>query len=225
MSSKNAKRELFVHFASIAKALGNEHRLELLEHLGQGERSVETLADRTALPVANVSQHLQQLRRAGLVETRRHGKRMLYRLADDSVVRLISALQGIAERNLAAVKEVVRVSFRARDELEPVSREQLARRMRRGLVTVLDVRPEDEFALGHLPGAMNIPLPELNRRLAELPKRQEIVAYCRGPYCVLSYLAIEALRKRGFQVRRLEAGYPEWRAAGLPVEQPPVTNQ
>jgi rhodanese-related sulfurtransferase/predicted transcriptional regulator len=221
MSSKNPKRELFSLFATIAKALGNEHRLELLEHLGQGERSVERLAERTGLPVANVSQHLQQLRRAGLVEARREGKHVLYRLTDDAVVTLISALQRIAERNLAAVKEVVRGYFRARDELEPVSREQLLQRMRKGLVTVVDVRPDDEFVLGHLPGAVNIPLSELNRRLAELPKRQEIIAYCRGPYCVLSFLAIEALRKRGFKARRLEAGYPEWKAAGLPVEDRP----
>lgn len=218
MSNQNPKRELFALFATIAKGLGNEHRLELLEHLGQGERSVETLADRTGLPVANASQHLQQLRRAGLVDTRRDGKHVFYRLADDAVVTLISALQRIAERNLAAVKEMVRDSFHARDELEPVSRAELRQRMRKGLVTVLDVRPEDEFALGHLPGAVNIPLPELNQRLGNLPKRQEIVAYCRGPYCVLSFLAIEALRKRGFKVRRLEAGYPEWKAAGLPVE-------
>ena len=218
MSNQNPKRELFALFATIAKGLGNEHRLELLEHLGQGERSVETLADRTGLPVANASQHLQQLRRAGLVDTRRDGKHVFYRLADDAVVTLISALQQIAERNLAAVKEMVRDSFHARDELEPVSRAELRQRMRKGLVTVLDVRPEDEFALGHLPRAVNIPLPELNQRLGNLPKRQEIVAYCRGPYCVLSFLAIEALRKRGFKVRRLEAGYPEWKAAGLPVE-------
>ena len=218
MSSQNPKRELFGLFATVAKALGNEHRLELLEHLGQGERSVEKLSERTRLPVANVSQHLQQLRRAGLVDTRRDGKHVFYRLADDAVVTLISALQRIAERNIAAVREVVTASFRAHDELEPVSQEELRQRMRKGLVTVLDVRPQDEFALGHLPGAVNIPLPELKRHLAELPKRQEIVAYCRGPYCVLSFLAIEVLRKRGFKVRRLEAGYPEWKAAGLPVE-------
>lgn len=221
VSSRNPKRELYGLFAAVARALGNEHRLELLEHLGQGERSVETLAERTGLPVANVSQHLQRLRRAGLVEARRDGKRVLYRLADDAVVTLISSLQRIAERNVAAVRELVTASFRARDELEPLSRDDLRRRMRKGLVSVLDVRPEDEFALGHLPGAVNVPLPELKRRLAVLPRRREIVAYCRGPYCVLSFLAIDVLRKRGFEARRLEAGYPEWKAAGLPVEAAP----
>jgi rhodanese-related sulfurtransferase/DNA-binding HxlR family transcriptional regulator len=220
MSSKSPKRELFGHFAAIAKALGHEHRLELLEHLGQGERSVETLADRTGISIANTSQHLQYLRRAGLLDSRREGKHVLYRLADDAVVTLISALQRLAERNLAEVEKVVAAYFHARDNLEPVSRQELLQRMRKRLITVLDVRPEDEFALGHLPGALNIPVSELEQRLGELRKSHEIVAYCRGAYCVLSYQAVEALRRRGFKVRRLEEGYPEWRAAGLPVEQP-----
>ena len=218
MSSANPKQALFVQFASVAKALAHEHRLELIEHLGQGERSVERLAELSGLSIANASQHLQQLRRAGLVASRRDGKHVLYRLADDAVVTLLAALRGIAERTVGEVEKVVAGYFRKRDEMEPVSRKELVRRLKDGSVTVLDVRPEDEFALGHLPGAINIPLKELEKRLAELPKRREVVAYCRGPYCVLSFEAVAALRQRGFKVRRLEDGLPEWRAAGLPIE-------
>ena len=149
---------------------------------------------------------------------RRDGKRVLYRLADDAVVTLLAALRSIAERTLGEVEKVVGGYFRKRDKMEPVSRKELVRRLKDGAVTLLDVRPEDEFALGHLPGAINIPLKEIEKRLAELPKRREVVAYCRGPYCVLSFEAVAALRERGFKVRRLEDGLPEWRAAGLPIE-------
>jgi rhodanese-related sulfurtransferase len=184
----------------------------------QGEHSVDTLAARADLSVANASQHLQRLRRAGLATARRDGKRVLYQLTDDAVVTLLGVLSRVAERNVAEVERVVASYFRERDALEPVSRAELLERMRDGLVTVLDVRPSDEYALAHLPGAVNIPLSELERRLAELPRRTEIVAYCRGPYCVLSFEAVAALRARGFEARRLEDGLPEWRAAGLPVD-------
>ena len=217
MSRPNPKQALFAQFATVAKALGHAHRLELLEQLAQGERSVEVLAQRTGLSVANASQHLQHMRRAGLVSARRAGKFVHYRLADDAVLDLLAALRRLAERNVAEVERVVRSYFHDRDGLEPVSREELLQRLRVGAVTVLDVRPGDEFALGHLPGAVNIPLPALEARLSELDPSQEIVAYCRGPYCVLSYEAVAALRARGFKVRRLEDGFPEWRAAGLPV--------
>jgi ArsR family transcriptional regulator len=217
MSRPNPKQALFAQFAAVAKALGHAHRLELLEQLAQGERSVEVLAQRTGLSIANASQHLQHMRRAGMVSARRDGKFVYYRLADDAVLDLLAVLRRIAERNVAEVERVVRSYFHDRDGLEPVSRAELLQRLRAGTVTVLDVRPDDEFALGHLPGAMNIPLPALEARLAELDPSQEIVAYCRGPYCVLSYEAVAALRARGFRVRRLEDGFPEWRAAGLPV--------
>lgn len=220
MSSANPKQALFIQFASVAKALAHEHRLELIEHLGQGERSVERLAGLSGISIANASQHLQQMRRAGLLASRRDGKRVLYRLADDAVVALLSALRSIAERSLGEVEKVVAGYFRQRDDMEAVSRADLVRRMKNGSVTLLDVRPEDEFALGHLPGAVNIPLKELEKRLAELPRRREVVAYCRGPYCVLAFEAVAALRQRGFAVRRLEDGLPEWRAAGLPVTAP-----
>jgi ArsR family transcriptional regulator len=217
MSIRNPKLALFAQFASVSKSLGHPHRLELLEQLAQGERTVEILADRTGLSIANTSQHLQQMRRAGLVTNRRDGKFVFYQLADDSVLSLLAALRTIAERNLAEVERIVRSYFDDRDSLEAVSRDELLSRSRAGTVTILDVRPEDEFALGHLPGAVNIPLRALERRLSELDPSKEIVAYCRGPYCVLSYEAVAALRKRGFTARRLEDGLPEWRAAGLTV--------
>jgi ArsR family transcriptional regulator len=217
MSSKGPKQALFAQFAAVAKTLGHTHRLELLEQLAQGERSVEVLAQRTGLSIANASQHLQHMRRAGVVANRRDGKFVYYRLADDAVLDLLAALRRIAERNVGEVERLVRTYFHDRDALEPVSREELLQRSVAGVVTILDVRPEDEFALGHLAGAINIPLRALEARLSELDPSQEIVAYCRGPYCVLSYEAVAALRERGFKVRRLEDGFPEWRAAGLPV--------
>lgn len=212
------KQALYGEFALVARALGSPHRLEMLEHLAQGERGVEALAERVGLTVANASQHLQQLRRAGLVMSRREGKFVLYRLADDSVLDVMAALSDVAERNLAEVDRIRRAYFDARDDMEPVSRDELLARMRDGLVTVLDVRPEDEYATGHLPGAVNVPLGELEQRLSNLDPEQEFVAYCRGPWCVLSFEAVAALRVRGFKVRRLEDGLPEWRAAGLAVE-------
>ena len=212
------KQAMFEAFASVARGLGHPHRLEILEHLGQGERGVEALSERAGMSLANASQHLQQLKRAGLVASRRDGKFVLYRLADDNVLRLLGSLRQVAERNLAEVDRIVRSYFAQRDSMEPVSRAELLERTRKGLVTVLDVRPADEFASGHLPGAVNIPLSELEARLAQLDPGQEIVAYCRSTYCVLSFEAVAALRRRGFNVRRLEDGYPEWRAAGLSVE-------
>ena len=218
MSSESPKQALFAQFAAVAKAVAHPHRLELLEQLAQGARSVEVLADRTRVSVANASQHLQHLRRAGLIAARRDGKFVFYRLADDAVLGLLTSLRRIAELQSAEVERVVRSYFDDRDSLEAVSRPDLMDRLRAGIVTVLDVRPEDEFALGHLPGAINLPLSELEKRLVDLDPDQEIVAYCRGPYCVLSYEAVAMLRARGFKVRRLEDGLPEWRAAGLPVE-------
>lgn len=212
------KRRLFAQFAAVARALGHEHRLELLEVLAQGDRSVEALAARSGQSSANTSQHLQQLRRAGLVETRRVGKHVVYRLKDAAVLSLMAALRQVAERNLAEVQQIIAVYFSARDSLDAVSREELLARLGSDGVTLFDVRPEDEFAAGHLPGALSVPLDRLEEVIAGLPRDREIVAYCRGPYCVLSFEAVEALRRHGFRARRLEDGLPEWRAAGLPVE-------
>src|SRR5882762_7710745 len=213
----NPKVEIFEQFAALARGLGQANRMELLEHAAQGERSVERLARLTGLFVANASQHLQVLRRAGFVRSRRVGKRMLYRLGDGPVVELLGALRRYAEHGCAEVRGIVSAYFNRLDSLEPVSREALLERLDDGSVLLLDVRPEDEFALGHLPGALNIPFADLERRLAELPKDTQIVAYCRGPYCVLSFEAVAALRAKGYDVRRLEEGFPEWKAAGLPL--------
>jgi rhodanese-related sulfurtransferase/DNA-binding transcriptional ArsR family regulator len=223
MSSVGPKQKVFASLAAIAQALGHAHRLEILEHLGQGGRSVEDLATRTGLTLANCSRHLQLLRRAALVEGRRDGKRVFYRLAgDDVVIGLLAALSRVGERNSAEIARVMASYFRARDEFQPVSRGELLDRLRCGAATVLDLRPEDEFANGHLPGALNIPLSQLERRLAELPPEQEVVAYCRGPWCVLSFEAVALLRQRGYRARRLEDGFPEWKTAGLPTSQSPA---
>jgi rhodanese-related sulfurtransferase/DNA-binding transcriptional ArsR family regulator len=219
MSTTRPKQAIYNALAEIAQALGHTHRLQLLELLAQGERSVEELSDRSQLTFANTSRHLQLLRRARLVETERRGKNVFYSLAGDTeVVALMKALGRVGERNLAEIERVMNDYFNARDALEPVSRAELLSRLEDGLITVLDVRPEDEFALGHLPSAVNIPLDELEQRFSELPGEREVVAYCRGPYCVFSFEAVAVLRARGYRVRRLEDGYPEWKAAGLPIE-------
>jgi ArsR family transcriptional regulator len=218
MSSQNPKVAVFAGFAEVAKALGHVHRLEILELLAQGERSVEALAERAGLSIANASQHLRLMRQAGLLASHRSSKHILYRLSDPAVLDLVAALHRVAERNLAEVREVIIGYFKKRDALEPISRRELARRLKDGLVKVLDVRPEDEYVAGHLPNAINIPLRELSRRLREIPKSHEIVAYCRGAYCVLAFEAVAVLRERGFRIRRLEDGFPEWKAAGLPIE-------
>lgn len=218
MSSTGPRQAIYEKLAEVAQALGHSHRLELLEHLAQGMRSVEELSARAHLTFANTSRHLQILRRARLVETERRGKHVLYQLAGDAeVVTLIKALGRVGERNVAEIGRIVTDYFEARDALEPISRDELVARLRKGRVTILDVRPEDEYTLGHLPGALNVPFAELERRLKELPTNREVIAYCRGPYCVLSFEAVAKLRKRGYRIRRLEDGYPEWKAAGLPV--------
>jgi rhodanese-related sulfurtransferase/DNA-binding transcriptional ArsR family regulator len=217
MSTRNPKLALLAQFAAVAKCLAHPHRLELLEQLAQGERSVEVLADRARLSIANASQHLQQMKRVGLLINRREGKFVYYQLVDDTILDLLAALRRIAERNVAEVERIIRSYFNNRDGLEAISRAELLQRSRAGEVIVLDVRPEDEFALGHLPRAISVPLRNLEMRLAEFDPNQEIIAYCRGPYCVLSYEAVAVLRARGFKARRLEDGLPEWRAAGLPV--------
>lgn len=218
MSSGNPKRAVLAGFAEVAKAFAHGHRLEILEQLAQGERSVEAVAERVGLSTANASQHLRLMRAAGLLASRRDGKRILYGLSDPAVLEALAALHKVAERNSAQVRDVIGSYFNARDALEPVSRKELTRRLKDDLVTVLDVRPPDEYAAGHLPKAVNIPLRELSRRLQEIPRGREVVAYCRGPYCVLAFEAVALLRGRGFKIRRLEDGYPEWKAAGLPVE-------
>lgn len=219
MSRSTLKSALLAQFARVGKALSSAGRLELLELLAQSERRVDTLAALTGMSVANTSQHLQQLRQAGLIIGRKEGLSVFYRLAGDDVVRLLGALTVVGEAHLADVEKLVRTYLSQKDDLEPVPAEELLDRARRGLVTVLDVRPAEEFAAGHVPGAVNIPIDELARRLAELPKRKEIVAYCRGPFCLMAYDAVLLLRNKGRKARRLQDGLPEWRSAGLPVSQ------
>jgi rhodanese-related sulfurtransferase/DNA-binding HxlR family transcriptional regulator len=218
MSTYNFKHDLFNQFARVAKAMGNGYRLELLELLAQGERSVDALAQVSGLSIANASQHLQQLRQAGLVANRKQGQKVFYRLNGEDVTALLASLREVAERHLADVDRLIGDYLTVKDSLEPLPAKQLLERIRDGLVTVLDVRPNEEYRAGHLPNAINIPLQELEQRLNEIDPSQEIVAYCRGPHCVLAYDAVARLRERGIEARRLAGGLPEWRLEGLPVE-------
>jgi rhodanese-related sulfurtransferase/predicted transcriptional regulator len=216
-SHRAFKDPLFDQFARIGKAVANPHRLELLDLLAQGERRVEDLAAETALSVANASQHLQALRQAGLVETRRAGTSIYYRLADDRVFRLWQAIREVGEARLAEIDRLTQTFLTDRAQLEAVDANTLLRRLDEGDVVVIDVRPEQEFRAGHIPAARSIPIAELETRLDEVPRDREIVAYCRGPYCVFSDEAVALLRAHGYDARRLDVGLPDWRSAGLPV--------
>ncbi len=215
-----SRQDLLDTLAQVGKALGSGHRLALLERLAQSQAPVETLANTTELTVGNASAHLQQLRKAGLVTATRSGKQIIYRLTDERIVTVMSLLRDVAETNLAEMERLVSRLFGSDDpggSLEAVSRDDLLTGVREGSVALLDVRPREEFQAGHLPDAINIPLDELDTMLDALPRNREIVAYCRGPYCVMSHEAVERLRSLGFQVRRFDEGFPEWKAAGLPV--------
>jgi len=211
------KNVLYEQFARIGKALSNGHRLELLEVLAQGEHSVEVLAQETGMPVANASQHLQVLRSAQLVEVRREGVYLYYRLADEQVFTLWQTMRQVGERRLAEVERIVQTYLHDRSLLQPISATELIQRLSAGNIILLDVRPAEEYAAGHLPDAISIPVSDLHLRLPELAREKEIVAYCRGPYCVFADEALTVLRANGYQARRLEQGPPEWRALGLPV--------
>jgi rhodanese-related sulfurtransferase/DNA-binding transcriptional ArsR family regulator len=216
--SRGAKAALFDEFARLAQALANGRRLEMVDVLANGERTVERLASETSLSVANASQHLQVLRGVGLVRRRRDGTRIHYELRDPEVFDLWRNLRNVAAQQRAEVGQLADAYLGARDSLEPVTRAELLRRLKRGDdLVVLDVRPSEEFAAGHLPPAISIPLPELRRRLRELPRDKEVVAYCRGPYCAFAHKAVRVLQQAGVRARRLEDGLPEWKAAGLPV--------
>jgi len=217
-SDAEHKARLYAAIGRVALALGSGARLQLLEFVAQGERGVDALAAMTGLSVANTSKHLQALRQAGLVSARKEGLRVFYSIAGSDVAALLSALREVSEHRVADVEQLVRLWLAHRDEMEAVPATELLERAKKGLVTVLDVRPPEEYAAGHLPGAINVPVEKLERYLSKLPKRKEVVAYCRGPYCLMSFDAVEMLRKRGLKARRLENGFPEWRAAGLPVE-------
>jgi len=218
MSSDLAKERLYRAIGRVAAALGNAGRLQILEFVAQGERSVDALATMSGLSVANTSKHLQALRQAGLVNARKEGLRVYYSLAGDDVSLLLTSLREVAEHRAADVDKLLQAWLGHRDELDPVPAREVLARLKNGLVTVLDVRPAEEFAAGHLPGAINVPVDKLETYLSKLPKRKEVIAYCRGPYCLMSFEAVEKLRKRGFKAKRLADGFPEWRAAGLPVK-------
>jgi rhodanese-related sulfurtransferase/DNA-binding transcriptional ArsR family regulator len=212
------KDRLYGQLARVGKALANPHRLELLELLAQGERSVDSLASETSMSIASTSQHLQALREGGLVESRKQGLFVHYRLADPSVFELTRALRVVAETRLAEVERAVREHFGDRSEPEPVAMNQLLERARSGNVVIVDTRPANEYAAGHIAGAISVPIDELQERLKQLPKSKEYVAYCRGPYCAYADRAVELLRAHGRRARRLDQGFPEWKAAGLPTE-------
>lgn len=218
MTKVDISAALFTDLAELARSLGHAHRLMLLEHIAQGERPVERLAELTNLTIANTSQHLQHLRRAGFVETRREGKRVFYRLGSGPIEPILAALRTYAERARAEMRELVTDPANVGGRHDSISRDDLIERLGSGTITLLDVRSAEEYALGHLPGALNIPADQLELRLSELPPGHEIVAYCRGPYCVLSTTAAALLADMGFRARRLAAGFPDWKAAGLSVE-------
>jgi rhodanese-related sulfurtransferase/DNA-binding transcriptional ArsR family regulator len=217
VEGREAKDRLYEAFAGTAKALASPKRIELAELMAQGEHTVEALAQATGMSVTNTSAHLQVLARSRLVAARKQGTKVFYRLAGDDVAAFVAALRDLARSRLAEVDQVVRDYFTARDALEPLTREELVARTGRGKVVILDVRPAAEFIAGHIPGAWSVPLDQLDAALARLPRRAEIVAYCRGPYCVLAPQAVERLRAKGYTARRLADGLPEWRLAGLPV--------
>ena len=215
----NFKHTLFEQFARIGKVLSNANRLELLEYLAQGERSVDALARVSGLSVANTSQHLQQLRQAGLIAFRKDGKTVFYRISDTDVLDLVDRLRRVAERHLAEVDQLVNRYLTVKDDLEPLPAEELLSRARAGLVTVIDVRPREEYSAGHVPGAISVPLSELEQQLRDFDRAKEVIAYCRGPYCILAFEAVARLRRKGVSARRLQDGFPEWQLAGLPIEE------
>ena len=217
MPHRDLKDPLYEQFARIGHAVGSPRRIELLDLLAQGEKTVELLAEQSAMTVKNASAHLRVLRQARLVETRREGTFVHYRPAGDDVVDLLRGLQSVARNRLAEVERVTSLYLTRRDQLEPVGRDELRRLVHEGLVTVLDARPRAEYEAGHIPGALSVPVAELERRLSEIPRDQEVIAYCRGPYCVYSLEAVTLLRERGYRARRAEDGLPEWRRDGLPV--------
>ena len=218
MKGREFKDAVFQQFARVAAAFASPKRIEIIDVLAQGERNVETLASETGLSIANTSRHLQVLKASGLVAFRKEGLQVFYRLAEPKVLEGYRALRELAEKRLAEVDRLVRDFFGGVDGMEPVGRSELLKRARKGEAVVVDVRPREEFAAGHITGALSIPLSMLEKRLSEIPAERVVVAYCRGPYCVLAAEAVKLLRRRGYRAFRLREGYPEWRDGGLPVE-------
>ncbi|MFQ5706893.1 MAG: ArsR/SmtB family transcription factor [bacterium] len=219
MTGREFKDTVFEQFAKIAHAFSSPKRLEIIDILAQGERDVDSLSKQVQMTVANTSRHLQTLKAARLVENRKAGVQVIYRLADSEVLNCYKHLQVLAEKRSTEIREVVRLFFEKRDGMEPISKDELSKRIEEDGVIVLDVRPAEEYAKGHIPGALSIPLSQLKKRLDEIPQNREVVAYCRGPYCVLSAEAMKILRDAGYEAVRLKEGLPEWKEAGLPVEE------
>jgi rhodanese-related sulfurtransferase/DNA-binding transcriptional ArsR family regulator len=217
MSHREFKDALYTQFARIGHAISSPKRIELLDLLSQGEKGVEQLAEHTSTPIKNTSAHLRVLRQARLVETRKRGTHVLYRLADGDVDRFLRAFQALSQDRLAEVERVTKLFLHSQDTLEPVTRTELQRRLKEGSATIIDVRPRDEYEAGHIPGALSMPVDDVQRRMRELPKSREVIAYCRGPYCLYSLDAVTLLRKHGYRARRADEGMPDWRAKGLPV--------
>ena len=215
---RNFKDGIYVQFARIGHALSSPKRMELLDLLAQGEKTVELLAEQSATPIKNTSAHLRVLRQANLVERRGQGTYVFYRLADDDVLRVLRAIEALGHRRFADVQQMVQLYMNQRDQLDPVTSKELHKLMKDGSVVVVDVRPAEEFKAGHIPGALSIPVPELKRRMQEIPKNREVIAYCRGHYCVYSLDAVTLLRRNGYRARRAAEGLPDWRVSGLPVE-------
>jgi rhodanese-related sulfurtransferase/DNA-binding transcriptional ArsR family regulator len=217
MSHREFKDILYAQFARIGHALSSPKRIELLDLLSQGEKGVEQLAEHAGTPLKNTSAHLRVLRQARLVETRKRGTHVLYRLADGDVDRFLRAFQALSQNRLAEVERVTKLFLHSQDPLEPVTRSELQQRVKQGAATIIDVRPRDEYEAGHIPGALSMPVDEVQRRMRELPKGREVIAYCRGPYCLYSLDAVTLLRKHGYRARRADEGMPDWRAEGLPI--------
>ncbi|OGC00791.1 ArsR family transcriptional regulator [candidate division KSB1 bacterium RBG_16_48_16] len=218
MTGREFKDAVFDQFARIAYAFASPKRLEMIDVLAQGERDVDSLARQVGMTIANTSRHLQVLKTARLIQSRREGVRIFYRLADDDVFQCWKNLQSLAENRIAEIREVTKLFFDERDKMEPINRDELWNRIRNHDVTVIDVRPPEEYRQAHIPAALSIPLAELKERLDEIPHEHEVVAYCRGPYCVLSVEAVKILRDSGYKVSRLKDGMPEWKRASLPIE-------
>lgn len=218
MTNQSPKQMFLEQFARIGKAISSGTRIEMLEFLAQGEKNVETLAGMTKSTVANTSQHLQQLRQVGLVTSRKDGQRVYYRLADETAVELMMLVRKIAERNIAEVEQLINLYLKSKDSFEAVPAEELIERVKTGAVIIFDVRPPDEYAAGHVPGALNVPFKDLEKHIHKLNSKAEVIAYCRGPYCLLAYDAVAKLREKNFKARRLEDGFPEWKRRGFPVE-------
>ena len=218
MSNDNFKSQIFNQFALIGKALSSPNRLELIDFLMQGERNVESLSKISGLSFANTSRHLQQLKIAGLVNQRKEGQQVFYSISGNRIFALMEVLREVAEENNAAVSQLMQKFLEDKDVLEPIEQKELVSRLKNNEIILIDVRPREEYISGHIKGAINLPMEQLKNEMEKFPDGKEIIAYCRGPYCVLSILAVRELRKKGKSVRRLKTGFPEWKLANLPVE-------